>query len=301
MSMISEGGGSRTLPRTSGAPLLTPILGRSEIRSLEIDGAAIAGRWVPAAKEASGTCIHVHLQRACGYEMRDVEGTYGCATLGSGSVIAYELARAPMIRCREADRIVSIWIPDDALTVVADELRAAVTGRLDIDSGQPFDDDRIRTLAHLLLMGAADTSPCGTFYMGQVALALIVHLATARGGMVDASELQKGGLAPWQTKRAQQLMSARLDADISLAEVARECGLSLSHFSRAFRQAVGASPHAWLMRRRVDAAKSMMHSNRLPLSEIALACGFADQSHFTRVFSRETGASPGQWRRCLVA
>lgn len=301
MSMILEARGTQTPPRAFGATLRTPILGRSEVLSLEIDGAATAGRWASAAKETSGTCIHVHLQRVTGYEMRDAKGTYGCSTIESGSVIAYDLARAPMIRCREATRIVSIWIPDEALVVVADELRAAVTGPLDIDSGQPFYDDRMRTLAQLLLMGAADTSPCGSFYMGQVALALIVHLATARGGMVDASELQKGGLAPWQTKRAQQLMTARLDAEISLADVAQECGLSLSHFSRAFRQAVGASPHAWLMRRRVDAAKSMMHTDRLPLSEIALACGFADQSHFTRVFSRETGASPGQWRRCLVA
>jgi AraC-like DNA-binding protein len=55
------------------------------------------------------------------------------------------------------------------------------------------------------------------------------------------------------------------------------------------------------MKRRIESAKLIMRQGHSSLAEIAIRCGFADQSHFTRAFSRETGASPGQWRRCISA
>jgi AraC family transcriptional regulator len=73
----------------------------------------------------------------------------------------------------------------------------------------------------------------------------------------------------------------------------------VSHFSRAFRRTMGVAPHNWLLMRRVEVAKEKLRENRLSLSDVALACGFADQSHLTRVFARTVGVSPGAWRRAL--
>jgi AraC-like DNA-binding protein len=75
--------------------------------------------------------------------------------------------------------------------------------------------------------------------------------------------------------------------------------LSVSHFSRAFAVSIGLPPHRWLLNRRVERAKSMLSNAAPTLSEVAIACGFADQSHFTRTFTREVGISPGAWRRCV--
>jgi methylphosphotriester-DNA--protein-cysteine methyltransferase len=61
--------------------------------------------------------------------------------------------------------------------------------------------------------------------------------------------------------------------------------------------ATGVTPHRWLMARRVDRAKDLMRSTEAPLAEIALKCGFSEQSHFTRVFSQTTGTTPAQWRQ----
>ena len=83
------------------------------------------------------------------------------------------------------------------------------------------------------------------------------------------------------------------------SEVARECRLSVSHFSRAFRRSMGVAPHNWLLTRRVEAAKEKLRDDRLSLLDVALVCGFADQSHLTRVFTRIVGVSPGAWRRAL--
>ena len=111
----------------------------------------------------------------------------------------------------------------------------------------------------------------------------------------------RGGLAPWQERRAKELMSTHLGRPIPLAFVASECRLSISHFARSFKQCTGKPPHRWLLENRVERAKELLTDAGLPLAEIALECGFSDQSHFTRVFSRIAGTSPGTWQRLRLS
>jgi AraC-like DNA-binding protein len=95
--------------------------------------------------------------------------------------------------------------------------------------------------------------------------------------------------------------SAIAGEGMPLARLAAECGLSVRHFARAFRQSTGVPPHRWLLRRRVERAAELLGNRALPLADIAIACGFADQSHFTRVFTALMGASPNTWRRTIGA
>lgn len=88
-----------------------------------------------------------------------------------------------------------------------------------------------------------------------------------------------------------------MDGQVGLEELARVCGLSRSHFARAFKATVGLSPFQWLVAQRVEQAKSMLLNSDLPVGEIGLACGFSDQSHFTRIFVKYTGIAPAAWRR----
>jgi AraC-like DNA-binding protein len=118
---------------------------------------------------------------------------------------------------------------------------------------------------------------------------------SARPG--DELVIARGGLAPWQLRRAKELMSANLDEQFPLSRLAEECGLSVRHFARAFRHSTGVPPHRWLMTHRLNRAKEQLRDPALSLTEIALACGFADQSHFTRMFTTRLGMSPGAWRR----
>ena len=93
------------------------------------------------------------------------------------------------------------------------------------------------------------------------------------------------------------MLDANLDGKLPLSQLAEKCGLSTRHFARAFRQSTGVPPHRWLLSRRVDRAKDLLRDPALSLAEVALACGFADQSHFTRMFTTLVGLSPGLWRR----
>jgi AraC family transcriptional regulator len=142
---------------------------------------------------------------------------------------------------------------------------------------------------------------CGRscLFVDYLALAFHAHILHTYGNGSADSASKRGGLALWQVRRACEFIEAKLEGDPSIADIAAECGLSSSHFAKAFKQTTGAPPHAWLSMKRIERAKQLMNGTNLELAEIALACGFVDQSHFTRTFVRKVGCSPGKWRRLL--
>jgi AraC-like DNA-binding protein len=104
-------------------------------------------------------------------------------------------------------------------------------------------------------------------------------------------------LAQWKAKRVTDYIDANLDRPLPLRELAKLVQLSNSYFSRAFKMTFEKSPHAFIMCRRVERARQQMLKSKEPLSQIAVACGFADQAHLARLFRREMGSAPSQWRR----
>jgi AraC family transcriptional regulator len=135
--------------------------------------------------------------------------------------------------------------------------------------------------------------------MDYVTLAFASNTAKQYGGSRALSKPLKGGLAPWQERLSKELITNNLAGAISLSEIAKTCGLSVGHFSRAFRKSTGLAPHAWLLQARVDTAKVMLRDRDASLSAIAHGCGFVDRSHFTRVFTRLVGLSPRAWSKLV--
>jgi AraC family transcriptional regulator len=100
----------------------------------------------------------------------------------------------------------------------------------------------------------------------------------------DQPQIRRGGLALWQARRVAARVDANLAERVSTPELAKALNLSVSHFSRAFKCTFGVSPHAWVLRRRMEVAQGLMLTTSAPLSEIAVICGMADQAHFTHCF-----------------
>lgn len=160
----------------------------------------------------------------------------------------------------------------------------------DVRSAHP---PAVRTLAQVLFDSLRAEAP-NVPLLAHVALALRAIL-TFRPAREEAAP--RGGLATWQERRAITYMDERLDQSFPVSAVADACGLSVNHFSRAFRRSMGKPPHRWLLDRRIDRARELLRDTEVSLADIALACGFAEQSHFTRVFTRTVGIPPGAWRR----
>jgi len=105
------------------------------------------------------------------------------------------------------------------------------------------------------------------------------------------------GLAPWQARRVVDHILANLEAPIRVEDLAAVTRLSASHFSRAFKLSFRVSPHAYIVALRLSHARALLSDSNEQISQIAAACGFADQAHFSRVFHRSIGCAPGLWRR----
>jgi AraC-like DNA-binding protein len=106
-----------------------------------------------------------------------------------------------------------------------------------------------------------------------------------------------GGLPTWQLKRVTDYIDANLAATLRTCNLAATLGLSVSHFTRAFKHSVGVPPRVYVIRRRLAAACAAMLASDAPLTAIAHAHGFCDQSHFTRTFHEVIGLPPQLWRR----
>jgi AraC family transcriptional regulator len=131
---------------------------------------------------------------------------------------------------------------------------------------------------------------------------MVAHLAGMYGGL-DNRDIPTYGavkgrmLTPLQERRVTSRLLDDLAGDPNLSELAALCGLSRSYFIRAFKQITGMPPYRWLSMQRVKHAKALLRGTKLPIAEIAVACGFADQSHLTRAFSKAFRISPAAWRR----
>lgn len=189
------------------------------------------------------------------------------------------------------------YLPRAALNAIADENEARQVGELSYQPGVPFSDPVIRSLGLCLRSVFERPQEANRLFLDHVTLAMGTHLAQTYGELEPCSRWRRGGLAAWQERRATEYLSANLGSEGSLKEIAAQCGLSTSYFSKAFKETMGIAPHQWLIRRRVEVAKVLLMAPSLSLVEVALKCGFADQSHFTRVFSRIVGITPGAWRR----
>ena len=220
-------------------------------------------------------------------------GGYGARTT---SIV--DLEQAPTANLESPFDTVHFYVSRAALAEIADDHGAPRIDTLTCERG--VFDPTVWHLGEALLPALERPAEVGAMYAAHLLLSAHTYFAYAFGGMRQPNNSRRGSLAPWQVRCATEFMIDRLGEDISLSEPAAVCGLSPNYFARAFKQSVGTPPHRWLLLQRVLRSKSLLRDADRPLSEIASACGFADQSHFTRVFTSVVGTSPGAWRKQVL-
>jgi AraC family transcriptional regulator len=219
-------------------------------------------------------------------------------SLRVGQVDLHDLKRSPVALLNQPYHDLFFYMPRSAFDAIADDADAPRIEDLN-HSSIAFDDPTISHLGLAVLPALRHPDQASQLFLDHVFLALGTHVAQIYGGMRPLPRPGRGGLAPWQLRRAKEIFCEKLDGSVSLKEVAQECRLSVSHFSRAFRHSIGVSPHKWLLEHRIEVAKEKLRDRRLSVLEVALVCGFANQSHLTKVFTRTVGLSPAAWRRAF--
>lgn len=254
---------------------------------------------VTAQVRENAFLIALQLRKANDFDLYADGKSVAPRDFDAGAVAIFDLRMNLATDLRDPFHAINLYLPHKALLAMGDEgdvprhiqeLRHTV--------GETVRDPVARDL--LLSMRPALSNPNGVteLFIDYVALALSIHVAGKYGNVAQLPRQWGGGLAPWQERRAKDLIDAHLERGPTLDELAQACGLSKRHFTRAFHQSIGMAPHRWLQQRRVDKARHMLLSTPSgALSAIAQECGFTDQSHFTKVFARVVGITPREWRR----
>jgi AraC family transcriptional regulator len=194
--------------------------------------------------------------------------------------------------------------PCDALDV---ELNASVVERLAPDHNlldgasliaQPgITDPQLAALIRGMEAEVDAGCPAGRLYGESLSLAVAAHVAARFGSARPTTDSLGRGLCTPRLRRVLDYIHAHLGGDLGLAELAGVAGLSPQRFSAAFRAATGETPHRYVTRERVRAARRLLAQPHKPLAAIAFELGFSSQSHFTHTFHRLTGTTPSRFRR----
>jgi AraC family transcriptional regulator len=135
---------------------------------------------------------------------------------------------------------------------------------------------------------------------------------TAQGALLEATSLLRqqidpssargvpdgrGRLLAWQVRKVRDYIDRHITEQVLVADLCALVQRSEAHFSRSFRGTFGYSPHAFVIRRRIEMAAAYMLKTDMSLSDIALECGFVDQAHLCKHFRVVTGETPAAWRR----
>lgn len=196
-------------------------------------------------------------------------------------------------------KLVILAVPvDHVRSLLGAECPDDLSSALEPLSGSTAPNAMVSTLLQQLWSLGDPEAPLGRMLADGMVLALICQiLILAKAGTPQPAA---GAFSARDWRRVCDYIDAHLQEEIALPDLARTAGWSVRHFTRMFRQSTGQTPHNFIVLRRVDRAKDLLKRQELQLADIALTCGFADQSHFTTCFRKATGLTPLRWRRELV-
>ncbi len=115
---------------------------------------------------------------------------------------------------------------------------------------------------------------------------------------------RRGGITGPALQRIRDLVQARLDepapASPTLDELAQAAGVSKHHFIKAFREAVGETPYAWVMRQRIERARALLAQPSETVGDVAFQTGFSSAAHFVAAFRQRSGITPGVFKDAVL-
>jgi AraC family transcriptional regulator len=160
-----------------------------------------------------------------------------------------------------------------------------------------IDDPVLTWIGDQMVQEVASGGPGGRLCYDALALQASVHILRKYASVQFKMPCAQGRFRPAHARLIEDYIEQNIFRNITLEELANTCNCTPVQFARKFQVHYGMRPHAYVLSRKVERACQLLRKDRLPLKEIALLSGFADQSHLNRVFRRYMNITPAEYRK----
>jgi len=227
---------------------------------------------------------------------RGGQGHFGLSVHGDVDIVPAGIASEWTLKKRDCALV--IRLPHELLREAATELGIAPSDAV-LRNRFQIRDAKIEHLGWALKTEMDHGFSSGRLYMDSIGLAMACRLLQGHSlaHPTNGVATKPGAISGLQLRRVLGYIEENLSGDLSLAVVAAVGGLSSSHFQRAFSQTAGSSVHRYVVRRRVERARTLLAERKLSLSEVALTVGFSHQSHLAYHMRRVFGVTPMEVRK----
>jgi AraC family transcriptional regulator len=261
--------------------------------------------WCQRGPDEIAHHLNQHIVHCFFTPYRKRETTLGGAKIrsASGSADTCEIVPAGSdywARWHQFKEAVTVTMDAGWLNRIAEQELDVAKAEIGAD-GLPLTDQRIASLTHMLRAELQwSREDFADLYADSLLVLLGVHLLRNYSNVASRATTRKipnYGIRPKRLAAVTDYMRSNLHRRVSLAELAEIARLSPDHFLRAFRTAVGTTPHRHLIRLRLDRAQHLLVTTLLPIADIACAAGFSQQSHMTAMMQRERKITPSAYRK----
>ncbi|MGU3412471.1 helix-turn-helix domain-containing protein [Enterobacteriaceae bacterium C34A] len=191
---------------------------------------------------------------------------------------------------------VHLYCTDEHLRATGEKIWDKSPASFRLDEKTFAHDDKITALYRHFLLDCDWQQQANHLALSSATTLLLTHLIQHYTNVQWQLPKVTGGLAPFVLRNVLALIEARLAESLTLADLAQEANLSEYHFARMFSLSMKMAPHQYVMQRRMARAQDLVRHTSLPLTDIALACGFSSASHFSNRFKSALGMTPSQLR-----
>jgi AraC family transcriptional regulator len=228
---------------------------------------------------------------------RRVDGQWLSEQLAPGDVSLLTRAAESHWTWDKDIEVVHVYLTQDELAATCKQMYERDVQDVELHDEIRANDPAIHRTAILIAQEAAHGGVGSGLLVESLSCQLAVHILRRHAHVLFRESHSHDGLTFRQERTVRDYIHEHLADNLTLDELAASVALSRYHFARRFRVSTGTTPHEYVLQQRVARAQTLLTRTNYPLLDIALTCGFADQSHLNRVFKKHTGMPPGHYRK----
>jgi len=218
------------------------------------------------------------------------------APLSAGTTSIYDLRSDPRVNSMSPFQNMHFHVPLATLSAISESDGKGTIASFEHQPGVGLDDDIIRGLSLALQPAFDQPDQTNRLFVDHVTQAVAGHVAYLFSSLGSGGPNASRQLARRETKQIEEQLDANLNGDLTLSELGEPIGLTGREVERRFAGSTGRMPHQWLLIRRIEKAKGLLVNTNMPVTAIAVECGFSNVQHMRRVFRQLLGLLPGALR-----